>query len=44
MECERVGSLIKLYKAPEKSQMRNDLLNSGIFIHENSVDFEKIFE
>ena len=24
--------------------MRNDLLNSGIFIHENSVDFEKIFE
>ena len=24
--------------------MKNDLLNSSIFIHENSIEFEKIFE
>ena len=24
--------------------MKNDLLNSSIFIYENSIEFEKIFE
>ena len=43
-ECERICSLIKVYKTYQKSNMKNDLLKYSIFIHENSLEFEKIFD